>query len=164
MTDRRQIAVVGAAECDETLWKLASQVGHALADAGGTLLCGGRGGVMAAAAAGAALGGGQTVAVLPGKDAAESPPNEHIQLAIYTGMGQARNQALVLSAGAVIAVGGGWGTLSEIALAMKHRIPVVLLRSWRLERPHGPPDPLLHTAESAEEAVQLALAIARDRV
>ncbi len=113
---------------------------------------------MAAVARGARETGGQTVGILPGADAIESPPNPHIELPIFTGMGQARNQVLVLSAEVVIGVGGGWGTLTEIGLALKHRIPVVLLESWRLERPDGRAEPLLQRAESARQAVELALA------
>lgn len=111
---------------------------------------------MAAAAEGAVSAGGHTVGILPGASAAETPPNPHIELAIYTGMGQARNQVLVLSANAVIGIGGGWGTLTEIGCALKHGIPVVLLDSWQLERPDSRTESLLTRAQDPEEAVRLA--------
>ncbi len=111
---------------------------------------------MQAAAEGARSSGGSTVGILPGSGAAQSPPNHAIDLAIYTGMGQARNVVLVLSADAVIAVGGEWGTLSEIAMARKHGRPLVLLDSWRLEAPAGGDTELPARATSAREAVELA--------
>jgi len=155
------IAVVGAGECSADLEQLARSVGEAVARAGAVLLTGGRGGVMAAASAGAAAAGGLVVGVLPGRDAVESPPNDAVRAAIFTGMGQARNQILILSADAVVAVGGGWGTLSEIAPALKQGRPVVSLRSWLPERPDGRPEPLLARAGSPREAVQEALKLAR---
>lgn len=152
-----QIAVVGAAACDEPIAKLAREAGAEIALAGATLLCGGRGGVMEAAAEGAHLAGGRTIGVLPGVDDKSSPPNDHLDVVLYTGLQQARNQILVLSAEAVVAVGGGWGTLSEIALALKFRVPVVLLSSWALKRPDGLKDPLLFEAHSAKDAIDIAL-------
>ncbi|MEM7481975.1 MAG: TIGR00725 family protein [Acidobacteriota bacterium] len=151
---RHQIAVVGAARCDPLLSRKGEEVGRLLAEAGVTLLTGGRGGVMAAASRGAHLAGGRTVAISP--SLGESP-NATDEVVIATGMGQARNLVLVLSARAVIAVGGGWGTLSEIALALKHGIPVVCLESWMPELPDGAPEPLLQKAESPADAVQKAL-------
>ncbi len=136
------------------------------------MLCGGRSGVMEHAARGAAEAGGQAVGILPGRNARESPPNPHLSLALFTGLGQARNQVLVLSAGAVIAIGGGWGTVSEIALASKHGIPVVALGAPEIR--FGPasnnpvdahpdassaPDSLPARAASAAEAVDLAFSL-----
>ncbi len=159
-----QIAIAGAAVCDEPTAELARATGAALARAGATLVCGGRGGVMAAACAGAQAAGGRTVGILPGVDAAATPPNDHLDVVLFTGLHQARNQILVLSASAVIAIGGGWGTLSEIALALKFRIPAVLLASWSLRRPDGLADPRLFHARTAEDAVALALqAVNNDR-
>jgi hypothetical protein len=155
------VAVVGAGACGADLEALARQVGAGLALAGAVVLTGGRGGVMAAASRGARDAGGLVVGVLPGAGAAETPPNEAVGVALYTGLGQARNQVLVLSARAVVAVGGGWGTLSEIALALKHGVPVVTLASWRLARPDGAPEPRLEEAADAEAAVAAALAAAR---
>lgn len=160
---RLQIAVLGAGDCAESLSRTAFAVGEALGHAGARLICGGRGGVMEAACRGARAAGGDAVGILPGSDARDSPPNDAVGLAVYTGMGQARNLSVVLSAAAAIAVGGGWGTLSEVALALKHGIPVVLLESWSLSRPDGRQEPLLAVAGSAEEAVQRALSMADRR-
>ncbi len=158
---RLRIAVVGGAACDRRQRQLAYETGREIGRQA-ILVCGGGGGVMAAAAEGARAAGGLTVGILPGASAGESPPNPHIQLPLYTGLGQARNLVIVLSAHAVIAVGGGWGTLSEIALALKHGVPVVRLESWRLERAGGPPaGPSLMSAATPAEAVRLAVAAAR---
>lgn len=158
MIDRAvRLAVIGGASCDDRQRSLALETGRRIAQAGAVLLCGGRGGIMAAAAEGARSVDGTTVGILPGASSTETPANSHIELPLFTGMGQARNQILVLSADAVIGIGGGWGTLSEIALALKHRIPVILLGSWQLARPDGGDEPLLQQAESAHQAVDLAL-------
>jgi len=152
-----QIAIVGAAACDDATARLAYDAGYELARGGATILCGGRGGVMAAAAQGARAGGGRTIGILPGLDESASPPNDDLEVVLYTGLNQARNQILVLSARSVVAVGGGWGTLSEIAFALKFRVPVVLLSSWNLRRPDGLNDPLLFEARTAADAAKLAL-------
>ena len=158
---RPQVAVVGSGAPDPGPAELARAVGRGLGRAGAVLVTGGRGGVMAAASEGAREAGGTTVGVLPGASAAASPPDAAVEIALFTGLGQARNLVVVLSAGAVVAVGGGWGTLSEVALAAKHGVPVVLLRSWGLEPPSPEVDlGRLHRAESADEAVRLALELA----
>lgn len=154
---RLKLAVVGGATCSDRLAELARETGREAARRGAVLMTGGRGGVMAAASEGAASAGGLVLGLLPGASTAESPPNEAVEVPLFTGLGQARNLVLVLSADAVVAIGGGWGTLSEIALALKHRRPVVLLESWALARPDGAPEPLLRTATSAGEAVAMAL-------
>ena len=156
-----QIAVVGASSCDEATAALARAAGEEIARAGALLVCGGRGGVMSAACAGAQAAGGRTLGVLPGVDEASTPPNDHLDVVLYTGLHQARNQVVVLSSAAVIAIGGGWGTLSEIALALKFRVPVVALQGWNLRRPDGLNDPLLSHARTPADAVALALAGAR---
>jgi uncharacterized protein (TIGR00725 family) len=161
MSERVQIAVVGAAACDEPTAALARSTGQEAARAGAVLLSGGRGGVMEAASEGARAAGGLTVGILPGTDAAASPPNSHLDVVLFTGIQQARNQILVLSADAVIAIGGGWGTLSEIAVALKYRVPVVLLESWELRRPDGLTDPLLFHARNPADAVAIARQAAR---
>ena len=154
-----RIAVIGGGDIDERCRRLAYETGRELGRRA-VLLCGGRGGVMAAAAEGARSVGGLTVGILPGASRAESPPNPHIQLPIYTGIGQARNQVIVLSADAAVAVCGGWGTLNEISIAAKHGIPVVRLASWRLEPPAGVDADLVMEAETPAAAVRLALAAA----
>ena len=151
-----RIAVIGGGTCDERCRRLARETGREIGRHA-VLLCGGRGGVMAAAAEGARSVGGLTVGILPGAGPDDSPPNRDIQLPIYTGLGQARNQVIVLSAHAVVAVCGGWGTLNEIATAVKHGVPVVCLESWRPERPDGAAEPLLRHAASPAEAVRLAV-------
>ncbi len=152
-----RIAVIGSGGCDERCRRLAWETGREIGRRA-VLLCGGRGGVMAAAAEGARSVGGLTVGILPGAGEADTPPNPHIQLPIYTGLGQARNQVIVLSANAIVAVCGGWGTLNEISIAAKHGIPVVCLESWRLERPAGVEAALLMEAETPAEAVRRAIA------
>ena len=151
-----QIGVIGGGVCEAELAHQARQLGEQIARLGATLICGGRGGVMEAACRGAQEAGGRTVGILPGVDAADSPPNTYLDVRLFTGMGQARNLCVVLSSDVVIAVGGGWGTLSEIALAQKHGVPVVLLQSWQLEAR----DEEIHLprAEDAAQALDLALA------
>lgn len=141
--------------------RLAEAVGTALAERGAVVVCGGRGGVMAAVCRGAAAAGGVSVGILPGRDRSEANP--WVTVAVATGLGEARNAVVASTADAVIAVGGEWGTLSEIALARKLGTPVVLLRSWELRRDGAPPDGVTE-AGSAEEAVTVALgAISRRR-
>ena len=154
-----RIAVVGASSCSPAIARAAYHVGAGIAAAGAVLLCGGQGGVMEEAARGAREAGGRTVGVLPGADVSTSTPNSWIELPIFTGLGQGRNLVLVLSAEAVVAVAGGWGTLSEIALARKHGRPVALLESWALPAASGDAD--LFTAGTPDEAVAWALAAAQ---
>lgn len=158
---RIKLMVAGGGSADAATRRVAFETGREIARAGAVLLCGGGGGVMEAAAEGARRQGGLTIGVLPGHDAASSPPNPFIDVSLFTGLGQARNVVLALSADAVIAVGGEWGTLSEIALAMKHGRPVVLLDSWTLEPPPGSGTPLPTVAGSPAEAVEAALRLAR---
>ena len=150
-----RIAVCGSGRCDQATYELARQVGRLLGEAGAVLLCGVLGGVMEAACRGAHESGGFTVGILPGLEAAEANP--YVDLPIITGMGQARNVILVLSAQAVIAIAGEAGTLSEVALALKLGRPVIGLQSWHLLRPDGTPEERFLRAGSPEEAVRLAL-------
>ncbi len=152
---RPRIAVCGSARCDKVTYEQARQVGRLLGTAGAVLLCGGLGGVMEAACRGARESGGFTVGILPGLEATAANP--YVDLPIVTGMGQARNVILVLSAQAVIAVAGEAGTLSEVALALKLGRPVIGLQTWHLLRPDGTPEERIHRATSPEEAVRLAL-------
>jgi hypothetical protein len=131
------ISVIGAGRADAVEYALAEEVGRLVAEAGAVLVCGGLGGVMAAAASGAKQAGGRTVGILPGHDRSEANP--YIDTVITTGMGHARNLAVVSSGDAVIAVGGEFGTLSEVGLAAKIRRPVVILNGWRLQRDDGTP-------------------------
>lgn len=145
----QRIAVCGAGQADAALATVAEAVGGAIARAGAILVCGGLGGVMEAAARGATAQGGLTVGVLPG--AASQAANPYIAVPLPTGMGEARNALVVRFAEAVIAIGGGWGTLSEVALATKMGIPVILLAPG-LTGGLG-----LETADTPEEAVRRAL-------
>jgi hypothetical protein len=136
----------------------AGRVGRLVAEAGAILLCGGLGGVMAAASRGAARAGGTVVGLLPGFDRRDANP--WVTVSIVTGMDQARNVVLVRSCDAVVAVGGSYGTLSEIALGLKLGVPVVALGSWRVSAPGGR-RVLILRAKTPEEAAALALAVAR---
>lgn len=151
------VAVVGAGVTgpDE---EDAELLGRALAEGGATLVCGGLGGIMAAACRGAAAAGGVTVGILPGGDRADANP--WVAVAIPTGLGEARNTLVVRAADVVVAVGGGHGTLSEIAFALKAGTPVIGLRTWRLTRGDGTEDTAVHRVASAEEAARLALDLA----
>ena len=145
-----QVSVIGSgAEHEER----AEAVGRLLAERGCTLVCGGHGQVMAAAARGAKAAGGTTVGILPGERRADA--NEWIDHAVVTGIGHARNLAVAASGDAVIAVGGGWGTLAEIAFARRLGRPVIILEpGWRLEADG------VERAASPEAAVELALRLA----
>lgn len=154
------IAVIGGSTATAEEEASAEAVGRALAAAGAVLVCGGRGGVMAAACRGAKSAGGLTIGILPGSTADEANP--FVDVAIVTGMGEARNAIVARTARAVIAVGGGYGTLSEIAYALHFGVPVVGLSTWEVAREGQPPAPI-HRADSPEEAVALALRLARSR-
>jgi uncharacterized protein (TIGR00725 family) len=149
------IAVVGSGRADEREIAEAEAVGHGLASAGAIVVCGALGGVMAAACRGAKAAGGTTIGILPGADRAAA--NQWVDFAIPTGLGEARNALVVRAADALVAVGGEYGTLSEIALALKAGKPVVGLGTWRLDRE---PDPIRRAGDAAE-AVTFALAAVR---
>ena len=135
-----QIAVCGPAEASEQEYEHAREVGRLLAERGVVVICGGYGGVMAAAAAGAREAGGTAVGVLSRSDRVDANPD--VTITIATGLGQARNAVIVNSADAVIAVGGSWGTLSEVALALRRSgVPVVCLGGWQVIGDDGRPAP-----------------------
>jgi uncharacterized protein (TIGR00725 family) len=125
---RDWIAVVGPGEAGVEQLEVAEDVGAAIAEAGAGLVCGGLGGVMEAACRGARSRGGLTVGLLPGLD--REAANGWVVVAVPTGLGEARNALVVRAADAVVAIGGGWGTLSEIALALKTGVPVVGVDTW----------------------------------
>jgi len=155
----RQVAVVGAAGCepDSVAAQMAEEVGRHLAGAGVTLVCGGLTGVMEAACRGAKEAGGSAIGIVPGSEMSEANPFcTHV---VATGIGHARNLAVVSSGQAVIAIGGEWGTLSEIGLARAIGRPVIALRSWTVSGRGSMEDaPGVRAAETAREAVDLALA------
>ncbi len=151
-----RIGVMGPGSCPPEIYALAREVGYLIARKGAILICGGLGGVMEASARGAREGGGISVGILPGNSAADANP--YIDIPIISDLGQARNVINVLTSQAIIAIFGSYGTLSEIALALKCGVPVVGLRTWELAAPDGETIPIA-TARSAEEAVHSALAL-----
>jgi uncharacterized protein (TIGR00725 family) len=154
---RRYAAVIGPGRCDEETAARAEEVGRVLAAAGFTLVTGGEYGAMEAASRGAQGAGGMVVGLLPGTD--RSRGNEYSDITVVTGIGHARNLAVVASADVVVAVGGEWGTLSEIGLAGVLGRPVVVLAGWRLAHDAGLPGKVSY-AESPAEAARLAAELA----
>jgi len=154
------IAVIGENDPPPRLAALAEAVGAEIAAAGAVLICGGLGGAMEAACRGAHSRGGVTIGILPGTRHGEANP--YVTYAIPTGLGHARNLLVARSAHAVIAVGGKYGTLSEIAFAKIEGTPVIGLDTWDLRRA-GQEDVPIQQARDAKEAVALALAAARKR-
>jgi len=152
------IAVIGDSSCSTEEAKLAKTVGELLAQHDATIICGGLSGVMEAVCRGAKSEGGLTIGVLPGEDS--SMANPWVDIPIATGVGYARNMAVVKSAQAVIAIGGNYGTLSEIAYALKRGIPVIGLNTWSLAR-NGQDDNSIIRVNSAAEAVDKAIALAK---
>lgn len=152
----RLVAVVGAGDADVVTRAAAEEVGAELARAGAGVVCGGLGGVMEAACRGAARAGGLTVGLLPGDD--PEAANPWVAVVIPTGLGEARNTLVARAGRALIAVGGGHGTLSEVAFALKTGRRVVALRSWGLARPDGTREDAVHVATSPADAVRAALA------
>lgn len=154
----KQVAVIGTGRCDESseTWGLAEEVGRRLAEAGVSVVCGGLGGVMEAVARGAAQAGGTVIGIVPGVSVDEA--NEHCTHVVASATGFARNLAVVASGDAVIAVGGEWGTLSEIGHARTFGKTVVALRSWGLtgrEKMEGAPG--IVPVDTAAQAVEAAL-------
>lgn len=155
----RQVAVIGAGGAEEGSepWRLAEEVGRRLAEAGVVLVCGGGGGVMEAASRAATEANGTVIGIVPGESPADA--NQHCTHVVATGIGHARNLAVVSSGEAVIAIGGEWGTLSEIGFARVIGHRVIALRSWDLdgrEQMRGAPGVV--AVETAEEAVAAAFA------
>ncbi|HJQ44603.1 MAG TPA: dethiobiotin synthetase [Jatrophihabitantaceae bacterium] len=150
------VAVIGPADADQTTCELARSVGGLLAAAGVTVVTGGLGGVMAAAADGATSAGGVAVGLLPGADRADGSPHTVL---LPTGLGELRNALLVRAADGVIAVGGSWGTMSEIALAQRTGVPVVVLGGWSVHDETGEPVdiPSAHSPESAVTTLLAAI-------
>ena len=144
------VAVVGSGEASGELYEKARRIGRLVAERGGTLICGGRTGVMEAVARGATEAGGVAIGILPDEDRTRA--SEYLSYSVATGTGHARNLAVVCSGDVVVAVGGEYGTLSEIGLALKVGRPVVALASWNLGE-H------VSVASSPEEAVEAAFAL-----
>jgi uncharacterized protein (TIGR00725 family) len=156
---RAWIAIVGpGSTSDAAQLALAEEAGAAVAEAGAGLVCGGLGGVMEAACRGARSRGGLTLGLLPGTD--REAANGWVLVAVPTGLGEGRNALVVRAADAVVAVGGGWGTLSEIALALKTGVPVVGVGTWEPAIGGVEPAPGIVRVPAAREAVAEALALA----
>ena len=149
------IAVVGPGRADPRELAWAEDAGAAVAEAGAVLVCGGLGGVMEAACRGARSRGGTTVGILPGNDRDDA--NGWVLLALPTGLGEARNALVVRAADALVAIGGAWGTLSEIAFALRAGKPVVGLATWELRRGGEPVEGIIG-ANDPRQAVGQALA------
>jgi uncharacterized protein (TIGR00725 family) len=144
---RRYVAVCGASEATASQLASAREVGRLLAEAGVVLINGGLGGVSAAASEGASRAGGTVVGILPDTD--RRGANPHLTVSLPSGMGQARNVLIVTAAESVIAIGEGWGTLSEIAIARRLGRPVVALDSWSVKG--------LEAVDTPADAVRRAL-------
>jgi uncharacterized protein (TIGR00725 family) len=144
---RRYVAVCGASEATPSQLVAAREVGRLLARKGAVVINGGFGGVMGAASEGAASAGGTVIGILPDTD--RGGANPHLTLALATGLGQARNTVIVTAADSVIAIGAGWGTLSEIAIARRLDRPVFALDSWDVKG--------LEVVDTPAEAVKRAL-------
>ncbi len=154
MINKKFIAVIGGSQYSSQEAELAEAVGREIASRGAILVCGGLSGVMEAACRGASSEGGITIGILPGDN--RQAANPYVQIPIVTGIGYARNLAVVKSAQVVIAVGGSYGTLSEIAHALQSGIPVIGLNTWSLFR-NGEQDNSIILAQNPAEAVIKAL-------
>jgi uncharacterized protein (TIGR00725 family) len=151
-----QVAVCGPADATPAQVEMAQRVGELLADAGAVVLCGGGRGVMAAVAAGVRSRSGLVVGIAPGASREGTAPD--LTVTLTTSLGQARNAVLVASADAVIAVGGSWGTLSEVAHALRRgTVPVVWLDGWRICDPEARAIPGPTYVDTPEAAVTAAL-------
>ncbi|MCJ7769351.1 MAG: TIGR00725 family protein [Dehalococcoidales bacterium] len=153
MGKKRLVAVIGGSQASKQEIKTAEDVGRELAKRGAAVVCGGLGGVMEAACRGAISEGGITIGILPGENRHDA--NQYVQIPIVTGMGYSRNVAVVKSAQAVIAIGGSYGTLSEIGHAIQSGIPVIGIDTWSLVK-GGKVNGSIIPAESAIDAVEKA--------
>ena len=161
MTDKKKfVAVIGGKQPSKEETRMAEKVGRELARQSATVICGGLGGVMEAVCKGASLEGGVTIGILPGEN--RQAANPYVQIPIVTNMGEARNVVIVKSAQAVIAIGGSYGTLSEIGHALRNGVPVVGLNTWSLSR-NGRTDDSIIPAQNPIEAVNTALSLITDQ-
>ena len=154
------VAVSGGGEADDEACRVAEQLGLELARRGAVLVTGGLGGAMAAACRGAKDGGGTTIGILPADDRADANP--WVDVAVPTGLGEGRNALVVRASDAVVAVAGEFGTLSEIALALRLGKPVIGLGTWELAR-DGRPVEAIVVAATPSEAAETAVTLARER-
>ncbi|MFC1865239.1 TIGR00725 family protein [Chloroflexota bacterium] len=160
MTGRKKlIAVIGGSNASKQDIKTAEAVGRELAKRGAILVCGGLGGVMQAACRGAVGEGGITVGILPGENIKDA--NDYVSVPIATGIGYARNAAVVKSSRSVIAIGGSYGTLTEIGYALQSGIPVIGINTWSLSK-NGKINRSIVTAEDAVDAACKAFDLIED--
>jgi uncharacterized protein (TIGR00725 family) len=151
------VGVCGTSRHEPATDDMAERVGGLIAARGGIVVCGGLGGVMAAAARGAARAGGFSIGLLPGDSADDAAAD--VSLAIPTGMGEMRNALIVRACPVIIAIGGAYGTIAEIALALRTGRPVIGLDTWEIRPPGGHiADPGIRRASSPDEAVTMAFA------
>lgn len=151
---KRFIGVIGASQPPEELLPVAEKVGEEIARRGGILICGGMGGIMEWACKGAKKRGGLTVGILPSMTREDANP--FVDIPIVTGVGYARNVIVVLSSQAIIAIGGAYGTLTELAFALHFNIPVVGIRTWHLVSEHTEVKGIQYV-DDPEEAVRIAM-------
>lgn len=140
-----KIGIIGAGECSAEVYKTAEKIGKMVALRGDVLICGGLGGIMEAASKGAKSAGGTTIGILPGFNSEDANP--FIDIPIVTGLSHARNFIIVRSSDVLISVAGGYGTLSEIAIALKLKKPVIGICSWNIIKD-------IHHVQSPEEAIK----------
>lgn len=145
------VGVVGPSVADAGVLADAETLGRGLAERGHVVVCGGLGGVMEAAARGAASVGGVVLGLLPGDDRTDANP--YVTVAVPTGLGELRNALLVRSSDVVVSVGGSWGTLSEVALAVRTGVPVVAVRGWHVAADDDGPHDRPHDVASPDEAL-----------
>jgi len=161
MTEKKIfIAVIGESHSTPDIEKLAEEVGAEIAKAGAVLVCGALKGVMEHACKGAKSQNGTTIGILPGSKREEANP--YIDYPIITGIGYARNKIVVKTGHVVIAVGGSYGTLSEIGFALGYKIPVVGLHTWEIIHHSGQVDKKIHYVTTPKEAVALAIKLAHE--
>ena len=158
MTKKLYVAVIGGSDAPADVCRNAEKVGRGVAEAGALLLCGGRTGVMDAACRGAKDAGGTTIGFLPGEE--RGTENDHVDIALPTGMGEMRNMLIVHASDVVIAVGGEFGTLSELAFALRIGKPVIGIGTWELSK-GGEVSDAVRVVEDPAEAVRLAVEVAR---
>ena len=154
ITKQKFIAVIGGSQATPAELTTAEQVGREIARVGAILVCGGMGGVMEAACKGASHEGGLTIGILPDENRLHA--NEYVKIPIVTGVGYARNIAVVKSAHAVIAIGGSYGTLSEIGYALQSGLPVIGIETWVISRKGNEKSPII-VVKTPAKAVETAL-------
>ena len=160
MINKTFIAVIGESHASSEIAKMAEEIGQEIGRAGAVLVCGGLKGVMEHAAKVAKSAGGTTIGILPGSRREDANP--YVDYPIITGIGYARNKLVVKTGHVVIAIGGSYGTLSEIGFALGYKIPVVGLNTWQMIHHDGQLDKQVHRVNTAKEAVVLALKLARE--